>query len=78
MLTKILDMEEVKAVVFSLDPSSPPSLDGFTSLFFQSCQGIVNEDIIRVIQPCFISGILPNGVKDLIPKILEASKIEQY
>ena len=42
--------DEVKAVLFDLDPSKAPGPDGYSALFFQSCWDTIKFDIMAAIR----------------------------
>ena len=41
--------EEIRAVVFDMDPSSALGPNGFTGPFFRSCWEIVGSNVVQVI-----------------------------
>lgn len=71
-LYRIPDIEEVRQVVFSIDPDSAPGLNGFCSRFYQSCLDIVGADLHTTILDYFSGSTMPRGFKStlliLLPK----------
>lgn len=68
----IPDLQEIKEIVFSLDPNSTAGPDGFTALFFQTCWQIIAEDIGEAVQDFFQGTPMPRSFTAttivLIPK----------
>lgn len=56
--------------------------DGFSMMFFQECQDIINEDIMKVFEEFFEKGILSIAMKStfivLIPKKEGARELGDY
>ena len=81
-LVTIPSSDEVKAAVFSLDPSSSPGPDGFSGHFYQNCWDFISADIIEAVQSFFISGHLLPSINSnfmvLIPKSPDAISVDQY
>lgn len=82
MLTNVPTMEEVKAVVLSLDANSSPRLYGFGGGFYHIFWDIIGIDVFNSCLQFFAHGsILPNlnsNVIVLIPKIKGADRIENF
>ncbi|XP_015160445.1 uncharacterized protein [Solanum tuberosum] len=53
--------EELQQVVFSMNPNSAPGPDGFCVKFFQSCWGIIKEDILNAVHAFFCGSFMPKG-----------------
>ncbi|MQM10051.1 hypothetical protein Taro_042937 [Colocasia esculenta] len=49
-LCKSPSAEDVKDVVFSMDGSSAPGLDGFSGMFFAHCWNIICNDVVAAVQ----------------------------
>ena len=75
-------LNEIKEVVFDLDPYSAPGLDGFTDLFFRHCWNIMGRQVCEAVRSFFISGTLISGmnasIMTLIPKSNNASQVENF
>lgn len=82
LLTILPSIQEVKAVVFSLNKESAPGPDGFGEFFFQTYWSIVHQDVMKAVLEFFTKGwILPgynSNTIALIPKIPNATSIDQY
>ncbi|XP_062020822.1 uncharacterized protein LOC133737235 [Rosa rugosa] len=82
VLVSIPTAEEIRHVVFSMDPSSSPGPDGFPGSFYQSCWDIVGNDVIGFVQFFFQQNWLyPNANSNfivLIPKTEGANMISQF
>ncbi|XP_019227829.1 PREDICTED: uncharacterized protein LOC109209105 [Nicotiana attenuata] len=72
-LTTIPTMEELKAVVFSMSPSSAPGLDGLSGKFYHSCWDIIKDDLLLMINDFFAGNQIPKAMTHtcliLIPKV---------
>ncbi|KAL6204735.1 hypothetical protein ACLB2K_022002 [Fragaria x ananassa] len=82
ILTVIPSFEEIKLVVFSMDPDSAPDPDGYNGHFYRACWGFISPEVVTVVQSFFQTGyILPNlncSHVALIPKVPEADTISQF
>lgn len=58
-LTAISEKEEIREVVFSMDPDSSPCTDGFSAKFFQTFCDIVSFDPTMALRAFFCSANLP-------------------
>lgn len=81
-LTAVPTADEVKAAVFSLDPSSAPAPDGYTGVFFTFFLDIVGSDVVLFVQSFFRNGYLPPNTNSnfmvLISKISGANEITHF
>jgi hypothetical protein len=81
-LTKPFTDDEIKKVIKSMKGNRAPGPDHIPVEFYQSCWEIIKVDIMDMIQEFWNHeldvDILNYGVITLIPKIKEASKIQQY
>ena len=57
-LFKMRSSDEIRGVVFDMDPFNAPGPDGFIGYFYRNCWDIVGRDVVRVVQDFFISGSL--------------------
>ena len=48
-LTRMPLVDEIRVVIFDMDPFSSPGPDGFTGRFFTSCWEIVGFDVVKVV-----------------------------
>lgn len=66
------NMDEVRRVIFSIDPDSALGPDGFCSRFYQSCWDIICCDLLDVVLDYFRSLAMPRGFQStlfvLLPK----------
>ncbi|KAL0292621.1 UNVERIFIED_CONTAM: hypothetical protein Sangu_2527900 [Sesamum angustifolium] len=71
-LCVMLTLEEVREAVFSIDPDSVASLDGFRAVFFHTCWEIIFEDVFGAMTEFFCGEKMPKGLTattiSLIPK----------
>lgn len=71
-LGSLLEMEEIKHVVFSINKEASPGPDGYTTHFFQNCWEIEKDDLREAIVDVFNGTSLPAGIYSttlaLIPK----------
>ncbi|XP_042477700.1 uncharacterized protein LOC122059065 [Macadamia integrifolia] len=82
ILETIPAREEIKKVVWGLDPDSSPGPDGFPGAFFKQCWEIVGDDFCGAVIAFFRGGKLPNGVNNsfvtLIPKVEGAVSLDKF
>lgn len=71
-LARIPDEEEIREVIFSMNPWKAPGPDGFPAIFYQKCWGIIGQDVVRFVKNFFINKHIPNKLNHtnlvLIPK----------
>ena len=74
--------EEVKNVLFSIDPSKAPSPDGFNGFFFKRVWHIIGEEIVTTVQRFFTSGHMIKEINtttiSLIPKVQNPSSLTDF
>ncbi|XP_026459855.1 uncharacterized protein LOC113360571 [Papaver somniferum] len=83
---KILDVipstEEIKAIVFDMDPESTPGPDGFSGIFYRSCWEIIQDDLVAAIQFCWRRRFIPKGMNSsflvLLPETQGARTAKQF
>lgn len=65
--------EEIKVVVWKMDPTKTPGPDGFTSGFYKNHWSIIGKSVVQVVKSFFHSGHLLKEINctylTLIPKI---------
>ena len=74
--------DEVKLVVFECDGSKAPGPDGYSMTVFQSQWDIVKNDIMKVLEEFYRSGVI-NGITNetyicLIPKKLNSCWVKDF
>jgi hypothetical protein len=82
ILTSPFTEEEVKEAVFQMEHNKAPGPDGFPAEFYQVFWDIIKKDPLDLFTE-FFEGRLPLyslnfGIITLLPKIKEATKIQQY
>ncbi|XP_015162434.1 uncharacterized protein [Solanum tuberosum] len=72
-LQEIPSMEELRHVVFSMNPNSAPGPDGMGGKFYQVCWEIIKEDLLSAIQVFFNGQTMPKFMSHacliLLPKV---------
>jgi len=81
-LIKPFSEAEVKEALFQMEKNKAAGPDSIPIKFYQSCWDIVKNDIMNIFHE-FHSGVLDvsrinYGIITLLPKILEAEKIQQF
>ncbi|KAL4291711.1 hypothetical protein GQ457_14G003420 [Hibiscus cannabinus] len=75
-------MEEVKRLVFSMEPLKAPGSDGLHVAFYQRNWDNVGFSVFRVVRTFFEEGVLDDGVNQtilvLIPKVAKPEYISQF
>ncbi|WMV08266.1 hypothetical protein MTR67_001651 [Solanum verrucosum] len=59
MMQAMPTMEELKQVVFAMNPNSAAGLDGFGGKFYQACWSIIKEDLLAAVQSFFCGNNMP-------------------
>lgn len=81
-MTIIPSAEEIKALVFKLNPNKAPGPDGLTSGFFKASWEILGTELVMAIHHFFSSAFLPTTanatILALVPKFPGASKVSDY
>lgn len=81
-LTKKVDDEEVKAVIWNSKEGIAPGPDGFTLSFFKSAWEVVGKEIIQAIKFFFQTGRLLRETNATfitsIPKVLDVDSLKDY
>ncbi|XP_026384092.1 uncharacterized protein LOC113279630 [Papaver somniferum] len=82
MLDNIPDEEEIKKVVFDIDPENAPGPDGFSGIFYRSCWEIIKNDLVNAIQFCWRRNFILKGMKSsflfLLPKVQGAKSAKNF
>ena len=73
---------EIKTAVFECDGNKAPGPDGFPLSVFQSQWEVVKEDLFKVFQEFYDTGVINGAVNEtyicLIPKKTNSSKIRDF
>ncbi|XP_049405051.1 uncharacterized protein LOC125868449 [Solanum stenotomum] len=81
-LTAMPTIEELKEIVFSMNPNSAAGLDVMNGYFFQKCWQIIKNDVFGVIQVFFCGEIIPKYFSHscivLLPKVSNPTKITKF
>ncbi|XP_027109391.2 uncharacterized protein [Coffea arabica] len=81
-LTQPVKDKEIKAALFSMNPTKTPGLDGMKPLFFQKFWHIVKNDIIKAIKSFFHSSHMLKAMNhtniSLIPKVENPTEVKQF
>ena len=81
-MTLIPSPEEIRKMVFKLNPNKAPGPDGLTSGFFKAARDSVGEDVITAVTHFFTSGFLPYSINAtiliLVPKFPGATNIREF
>lgn len=82
LLRQMPNMEELKQVVFSMNPNSALGSDGFGRKFYQSCWDIIKEDVLKVVRHFYCGNIMPKYFSHaclfLLPKIDHPNKFSEF
>ncbi|XP_015161207.1 uncharacterized protein [Solanum tuberosum] len=72
MLQAMPTLEELRQVVFAMNPNSTAGPDGIGGKFFQACWNIIKEDLLTAVQSFFCGHIMPKFMSHaclvLLPK----------
>ncbi|XP_049399717.1 uncharacterized protein LOC125863742 [Solanum stenotomum] len=75
-------MEELKEVVYSMNPNSAAGPDGMNGYFFQKCWSIIKKDLLAVIHAFFSGQMLPKYFSHaclvLLPKVKNPNKLTEF
>jgi len=82
MLTNEFTEAEVKSVVFQMEHNKAPGPDGFLVEFYQVFWNLIKDDLMALFTDFHKEELnlysLNFGIITLIPKVQEATKIQQY
>lgn len=82
MLQIMLDIEELKQVVFSMSPHSGVGPDGMNGKFFQACWNIINRVLLAIVPVFFCWQIIPKYFSHayfvLLPKVAIPNKLSEF
>ncbi|WMV45633.1 hypothetical protein MTR67_039018 [Solanum verrucosum] len=71
-LQEMPTLEELKQMVFAMNPNSAPGPDGIGGKFYQACWNIIKEDLLAAVQHFFCGHIMPKFMSHvclvLLPK----------
>ncbi|XP_042515388.1 uncharacterized protein LOC122089763 [Macadamia integrifolia] len=81
-LMAVPSIDEIKAAVFDLDPSSALGPDGFPGIFYRYCWSILGPEVCLAVQNFFSEGVITRAVNSnfltLIPKVANASNVSHF
>ena len=81
-LKSIPTIDELKEVIFSMNPTSAPGIDGMNVFFFQKCWNIIKNDLLAVINAFFCCQVLPkyfsHACQILLPKVKNPNKLSEF
>ncbi|XP_055824484.1 uncharacterized protein LOC129893019 [Solanum dulcamara] len=81
-LQALPNLEELRTVVFSMNPNSAAGPDGMNGKFFQECWEIIKEDLFRVVLSFFNGQTLPKYYTHtclvLLPKVSHPNKLSEF
>lgn len=81
-VTRVVNIDDVKDVLFDMSPHKAPGIDGFPAFFFQKGWNKLKGDLLNFVTRAFTDGCLPNEVTDslvvLIPKVSPPKRITQF
>ncbi|XP_015169049.1 uncharacterized protein [Solanum tuberosum] len=81
MLQAIPNIDELRHVVFAMNPYSAAGPDGFGGKCYQVCWNIIKEDLLAVVQSFFCGHIMPKFMSRaclvLLPKIEHPSRLTE-
>ncbi|XP_026447593.1 uncharacterized protein LOC113348103 [Papaver somniferum] len=82
MLDALPSYEEIKSIVFQMDPESSSGPDSFSGIFYRTCWDIICSDLVEAIQFCWKRRFIPRGMNSnflvLLPKCQGAKKANQF
>ena len=74
--------QEISDALFQIGPLKAPAPYGFPTRFFQRNWEVLKENIIRVVNEFFKTGIMPEGVNEtsivLIPKVATPTRVSEF
>jgi len=77
-----VEIKEIKASIFQMNPDKAPGPDGFNAFFFQKNWEIVKDSVIQAVLHFFRTGRILKQLNHtfltLIPKTNEASSLTDY
>ena len=81
-LVRPVTCEEVRTMIFNMNPNKAPRPDGFTALFYQKSWNTVGNDVVLAVQSFFRNGRLLKEVNTTsltqVPKINNPSKLSDF
>ncbi|XP_049348970.1 uncharacterized protein LOC125813524 [Solanum verrucosum] len=81
-LTAMPNLEELKEVVFFMNPNSAAGPDGMNGYFFQKCWHIIKHDLFGVTHAFFCGQMIPKYFSHscivLLPKVKNPNKLSEF
>lgn len=82
LMLSIPTEEEIKSVLFKLNPNKAPGPDGLTSAFFKASWDTTGSEVVSAIRNFYATNFLPAAtnttILSLVPKFPGASKITDF
>ncbi|XP_026428837.1 uncharacterized protein LOC113324763 [Papaver somniferum] len=82
MLDTLPSYEEIKNIIFQMNPESSAGPDSFSGIFYRTCWEIICTDLVAAIQFCWKRRFIPRGLNSnflvLLPKCQGAKKANQF
>ncbi|XP_026378811.1 uncharacterized protein LOC113273280 [Papaver somniferum] len=82
MLDVIPEEEDIKKIIFEMDPESTRGPDGFSGIFYRSCWEILKQDLVESIQYCWRRKFISKGMNSsflfLLPKTQVAKTANHF
>lgn len=82
LMETVPSSDEIRSLMFKLNPKKSPDPDGLTSGFFKAAWDVLGAEVIGAVKHFFLSGFLPATanatILTLVPKFPGATKISEF